>query len=189
MTLRIVFICNSCFASSSPPSASCFFLNALRSWLSCILLSPSFPRLFFNSSTLRFIDGSTPTLTDVFVPMAFPIVLASIILTALTSPPIISPLRPEALIVLLAVTLLCRIESASILPPADTFSALSMNLDTILPPALTTALVIPWIPLLNVIFPPAITVAPSTIPLTVISPVALTVNPARTLPLTTTSPS
>ena len=57
-----------------------------------------------------------------------------------------------------------------------------------MPPALITALFIPWTPLLNVMLPPAVTVAPSTIPCTITSPLALTENPASTLPLTIISP-
>ena len=90
-----------------------------------------------------FIVGLTPTPIIVAVPISLPMVFASISVVALTSPPIISPFLPLALIDPLATTLECSIESASILPPASTSSALSINLETILPPALITALFIP----------------------------------------------
>ena len=145
-------------------------------------------RLFLSSSIRFFIVGLTPTPTTVVVPISLPIVLASINDVAFTSPPIISPFLPVALIKPLATTLECNIESDSILPPASTRLTLSINFETILPPAFITALFIPWIPLLNVILPPAITVAPSTTPCTTTSPFALTEKPASIFPFIVTSP-
>ena len=123
----------------------------------------------------------TPTETAVRISASFPIVVALIPLTALTSPPMIFAVLPWIRIDPLHATVQLSNTSASI-SPSTWMTVYSINFAYRFPLVLTCALFPPTIPLLKMISLPASRLHASTFPSIVILPVALIVTPDSTLP-------
>ena len=147
-----------------------------------------FSSLCFKSCCRRcFILGSAPTSTTVAAPMDEPKVFTWIRCMALTFPPVINPLLPLTKTSVPAITSLCRIDSVDTYPLALTV-AFSRYLAITFPSAFNVPFSIPFMPRAIMIFPVASRYAPSTTPLTSISPWAFTEKLVHTFPFTFTLP-